>query len=214
VGIVGASGSGKSTLGRALLGIWRPASGTVRLDGATVHTRDRADIGRWLGYLPQDVELFDGTVAENISRFAPLDSPQVIEAARRSGVHEMILRMPQGYETRIGHNGMVLSGGQRQRVGLARALYGNPALIVLDEPNASLDEAGDMALLETLRTLKKEHRTVFIISHRMNVLELVDQVLVLQSGTLQVYGSREEVLQAARLARQPVGPFSVVAKPG
>lgn len=206
IGIVGSSGSGKSTLGRALLGIWRPLNGTVRLDGATVHTRERSEIGPWLGYLPQDVELFDGTVADNIARFGPLDSQKVIDAAQRCNVHEMILRMPQGYETRIGHGGMVLSGGQRQRIGLARALYDDPVMIVLDEPNASLDEAGDQALLETLRRLKRENRTVFIISHRMNVLELVDQVMVLVSGTIKVFGPRDEVLQAARRTRQLASP--------
>lgn len=212
IGIVGSSGSGKSTLGRALLGIWRPLNGCVRLDGATIHTRDRAEIGPWLGYLPQDVELFDGTVAENIARFGPLESQRVIAAAQRCNVHEMILRMPQGYETRIGQGGVVLSGGERQRVGLARALYGDPAMIVLDEPNASLDEAGDQALLETLRTLKNENRTVFIISHRMNVLELVDRVLVMSAGTVKVFGPRDEVLQAARRTRQLASPVSTLEK--
>jgi len=201
VGIVGPSGSGKSTLGRALLGIWSPLSGVVRIDGAAIHQLERDDIGRWLGYLPQDVELFDGTVAENIARFGVLDSTTIIDAARRAGVHDMILRMHKGYETPIGPAGTVLSGGQRQRIGLARALFGDPALIVLDEPNASLDEAGDEALLAALRKMKTEQRTVFVISHRVNVLRLVDQIIVMDAGTLKLVGSRDHVLKAAHEAR-------------
>jgi ATP-binding cassette subfamily C exporter for protease/lipase len=201
VGIVGPSGSGKSTVGRALLGIWQPLSGVVRIDDAAIHQLDREDIGRWLGYLPQDVELFDGTVAENIARFGELDSTKIIDAAQRAGVHEMILRMPKGYETQIGPAGAVLSGGQRQRIGLARALFGDPALIVLDEPNASLDEAGDEALLGALRKMKTEQRTVFVISHRVNVLRLVDQIIVLETGALKLIGARDLVLKAAHEAR-------------
>ena len=201
VGIVGPSGSGKSTVGRALLGIWQPLSGVVRIDDAAIHQLDREDIGRWLGYLPQDVELFDGTVAENIARFGELDSTKIIDAAQRAGVHEMILRMPKGYGTQIGPAGTVLSGGQRQRIGLARALFGDPALIVLDEPNASLDEAGDEALLTALRKMKTEQRTVFVISHRVNVLRLVDQIIVLETGALKLIGARDLVLKAAHEAR-------------
>lgn len=201
VGIVGPSGSGKSTVGRALLGIWQPLSGVVRIDGAAVHQLDREDIGRWLGYLPQDVELFDGTIAENIARFGELDSAKIIDAAQRAGVHDLILRMPNGYETQIGPAGAVLSGGQRQRIGLARALFGDPALIVLDEPNASLDEAGDEALLAALRKMRTEQRTVFVISHRVNVLRLVDQIIVLDAGALKLIGSRDHVLKAAHDAR-------------
>lgn len=201
VGVVGPSASGKSTLGRALLGIWKPLAGCVRLDGAAVHVWDRSQVGQWLGYLPQDVELFDGTIAENIARCGAVDSMKVIDAARRAGVHEMVLNMPQGYDTRIGEGGLVLSGGQRQRIGLARALYGDPVMLVLDEPNSSLDEAGDAALLAALRTLRAEGRTAFIISHRLNVLSVVDQVLVLANGGMRVMGPRTEVLQAARAAR-------------
>jgi ATP-binding cassette subfamily C exporter for protease/lipase len=201
VGVVGPSASGKSTLGRALLGIWKPLAGSVRLDGAALHIWDREQVGRWLGYLPQDVELFDGSVAENIARCGEIDSGKVIDAARRAGVHEMVLQMPQGYDTRIGAGGLVLSGGQRQRIGLARALYGDPVMIVLDEPNSSLDEAGDAALLAALKNLRAEGRTAFIISHRLNVLSVVDQVLVLAGGTLRIMGPRTEVMQAARAAR-------------
>jgi ATP-binding cassette subfamily C protein EexD len=201
VGVVGPSASGKSTLGRALLGIWKPLAGSVRLDGAALHIWDREQVGRWLGYLPQDVELFDGSVAENIARCGEIDSGKVIDAARRAGVHEMVLQMPQGYDTRIGAGGLVLSGGQRQRIGLARALYGDPVMLVLDEPNSSLDEAGDAALLAALKNLRAEGRTAFIISHRLNVLSVVDQVLVLAGGTLRIMGPRTEVMQAARAAR-------------
>jgi ATP-binding cassette subfamily C exporter for protease/lipase len=201
IGIVGSSGSGKSTLGRALLGIWQPMAGAVRLDGAAVHQLQRDDIGPWLGFLPQDVELFDGTVAENICRFTTIDSAQIIEAAKTAGVHELILRMPNGYETRIGQGGLVLSGGQRQRLGLARAVFGDPAILVLDEPNASLDEAGDEALLAALRKLKDQGRTVFVISHRMNVLQLVDHIVVMESGALKLFAPRSDVMKAANQAR-------------
>ena len=194
VAVVGASASGKSTLARALVGIWKPLSGTVRLDNADLFGWDKSQLGPWLGYLPQDVELFEGSVAENIARFGDIDSAWVVEAAQRAGVHDMILRLPQGYETPIGVGGLVLSGGQRQRIGLARALYGDPALIVLDEPNANLDEAGDHALLAALRRMKDEKRTVFVMSHRINVLEAVDAVMILANGKISAFGPREEVL--------------------
>jgi len=201
VGIVGPSGSGKSTLGRAILGIWAPLSGVARIDGAAIHQLDRDDIGSWLGYLPQDVELFDGTIAENICRFTAIESPKIIDAAKRAGIHELVLRMPKGYETRIGQGGAVLSGGQRQRLALARAVYGDPSLLVLDEPNANLDEAGDAALFEALTTMKNERRTVFVISHRMNVLQLVDQIIVMESGRLKLFAPRHDVLKAVHQIR-------------
>lgn len=201
IGIVGASGSGKSTLGRALLGIWHPLSGTVRIDGAAIHQLERDEIGPWLGYLPQDVELFDGTIAENICRFSSIDSPKIIDAAKKAGIHDLVLRLPKGYETRIGQGGFVLSGGQRQRIALARAMYGDPAILVLDEPNASLDEAGDEALFAALRAMKNERRTVFVISHRMNVLQLADQISVMESGELKLFAPRHEVLKAVERTR-------------
>lgn len=201
VGIVGPSGSGKSSLGRALLGIWPPLAGTVRIDGAAIHQIDRDEIGPWLGYLPQDVELFDGSVAENICRFSSIDSPKIIEASRKAGVHDLILRLPKGYETRIGQGGSVLSGGQRQRIALARAIFGNPSLVVLDEPNANLDEAGDEALFTALEALKRERRTVFVISHRMNILQLVDQIIVMEAGEMKLFAPRQDVLKAARQVR-------------
>ena len=195
VAVVGASAAGKSTLARALVGIWRPASGVVRLDSADVNNWDKSDLGAWLGYLPQDVELFEGTIAENIARFGEPESEKIIRAARKAGVHEMILRLPQGYETEIGEGGATLSGGQRQRIALARALYGDPALLVLDEPNASLDDAGDAALVAALEELKREKRTVFVVTHRVNLLSKVDAVAVLAEGKVVAYGPRDVVLK-------------------
>ncbi|PKO61758.1 MAG: type I secretion system permease/ATPase [Betaproteobacteria bacterium HGW-Betaproteobacteria-18] len=208
VAVIGPSASGKSTLARALVGVWPPLSGTVRLDGADVHQWDKAELGPWVGYLPQDVELFEGTVAENIARFGAPEDDKIVQAAQRAGVHEMILRLPQGYETPLGEGGTALSGGQRQRIGLARAMYGNPALIVLDEPNANLDEAGDAALVEALREMKRENRTVFVMTHRLNVLSVVDAVMVLANGSIQAYGPREAVLKSL-----PQRPLPAQAEP-
>lgn len=199
VAIVGPSGSGKSTLARALMGVWKPLSGSVRLDGADLGSAYRDEIGPYLGYLPQDIELFAGTLAENIARFGVIDSDAVVLAARRAGVHELILRMPKGYETRIqdGSPGSVtLSGGQRQRIALARALYGDPVLVVLDEPNASLDEAGDLALMHAMRDLKARGKTVFVVTHRMNLLTQVDTIMVLNDGRIQVMGASADILKA------------------
>jgi len=204
VAVIGASASGKSTLARVLVGVWPPLAGTVRLDGADVHQWNKAELGPWIGYLPQDVELFEGTVAENIARFGTAEPRTIVQAARRAGVHDMILHLPQGYETPIGEGGATLSGGQRQRIGLARAMYGDPVLIVLDEPNANLDDAGDAALVQALREMKREKRTVFLMTHRMNILNEVDAVLVLANGSVQAYGPREAVLKSLRQpARSP-----------
>lgn len=207
VAVIGPSASGKSTLARALVGVWPPLNGTVRLDGADLHQWDKAELGPWIGYLPQDVELFEGTVAENIARFGAPEDDKIVQAAQRAGVHEMILRLPQGYETPLGEGGTALSGGQRQRIGLARAMYGDPALIVLDEPNANLDDAGDAALVEALREMKREQRTVFVMTHRLNVLSVVDAVMVLANGSIQAYGPREAVLKSL-----PQRPLPVQAK--
>ncbi|MBS3996062.1 MAG: type I secretion system permease/ATPase [Hydrogenophaga sp.] len=212
VAVIGASASGKSSLARALVGVWSPMSGTVRLDGADVAQWDKAELGQWVGYLPQDVELFEGTVAENIARLGPLDSDQIVRAARRAGVHEMVLRLPQGYETPIGEGGAALSGGQRQRIGLARALYGDPALIVLDEPNANLDEAGDAALVAALRELQRAKCTVFVMTHRLNILSIVDAVLVMDNGKISAYGPRDAVLESLRA--QPKGAGATGATGG
>lgn len=202
VAVVGASAAGKSTLARGLVGVWAPLGGSIRLDHADVAQWDKAELGPWIGYLPQDVELFEGTVAENICRFAERDSEKVVQAALRAGVHDLILRLPEGYETAIGEGGMALSAGQRQRIGLARAMYGDPALIVLDEPDASLDEAGDAALLEALEEMKRETRTVFVMTHRLNILELADAVMVLADGRIKAYGRRDAVLQSLRGPRR------------
>jgi len=193
LGVVGNSGSGKSTLARVAIGAWRPHSGKVRLDGAEIDSYGREDLGPYLGYLPQEVELFEGTVAENIARFGDIDAIDVVEAARRAGVHEMILGLPDGYETQLGPHGCVLSGGQRQRIGLARALYGSPVLVVLDEPNAHLDSAGEDALIRSVETLKGLGSTVILMSHRPNVLRDVDHLLMLKAGAPALMRSRADL---------------------
>lgn len=194
VGVVGPSGAGKSTLGRAVLGIWPTASGSIRLDGAEVFHWDREHLGKFIGYLPQDTELFEGTIGENIARFGEVDSEKVVAAAKMANVHELILRFPEGYDTVIGATSGNLSGGQRQRIGLARALYDNPVLIVLDEPNSNLDEQGEAALEQALVELKQKQATVLMITHRNNVLSKVDKLLILNEGALVAYGPRDQVI--------------------
>ncbi len=198
VAIIGPSASGKSTLARALVGVWQPVSGTVRLDGADIARWDRDQLGSCIGYLPQDIELFEGGIAENIARFGELDSDQIVAAARRAGVHELILKLPAGYETTIGEGGVMLSGGQRQRIALARAVYGTPAVVILDEPNANLDEAGDAALVSAIRALKASGSTVVIVTHRMNLLTETDSIMVLNEGRIQAFGASSEILKPSR----------------
>ena len=194
IAVIGASAAGKSSLARVMTGIWPVASGSVRLDGSDLDHWDSEDLGRYLGYLPQDVELFSGTIAENIARFIEARDDEIIEAAMLAGVHEMIQRMPDGYNSQIGDGGQVLSGGQRQRIGFARALFRLPCLIVLDEPNANLDAAGEQALVEAFVALKKNNSTVVVVTHKMNILSSVDYIVVRKDGMVQSAGPRDEVL--------------------
>jgi ATP-binding cassette, subfamily C, bacterial len=205
LGIVGPSGAGKSTLARLIVGIQAPSGGVIRLDGANVATWSRADFGRHVGYLPQEIELFADTVAANIARFGAGDDGKVVEAARLAGAHELILELPRGYDTMIEEGGGNLSGGHRQRIGLARALYGDPSLIVLDEPSSNLDMDGDLALGDCLTRLKEMGRTVVVISHRPVTLNTVDKILVVQNGMVRLFGSRDEVM-AKLAAPKPVPP--------
>jgi ATP-binding cassette subfamily C protein EexD len=205
VGIIGPSASGKSTLARALMGIWKPQHGVVRLDGADIANWDKNELGPHVGYLPQDIELFEGSISENIARFADIDANEVIRAARIAGVHEMILLLPEGYDTVIGSDGVNLSGGQRQRIGLARALYGSPRLIILDEPNSNLDDTGEQALAQAIMHMKDSGSTIFVITHRTSILSLLDRLMVMNAGGISMYGPRDQVmaeLNAQHLAAQ------------
>lgn len=200
--VVGPSAAGKTTLARMLVGLWPAQSGKVRLDGADVHTWDKARLGMHLGYLPQGVELFEGTISENIARFAQVEPVKVEAAARAVGLHEFILSLPQGYDSPVGPDGARLSGGQRQRVGLARALYGDPVFVVLDEPNSSLDDEGDAALAQAILQAKARGTTFVIMTHRTSVLGVADKMLVLQDGAQQLFGPRDEVMAALKKAQQ------------
>ena len=217
--VVGPSASGKTTLARLLVGLWPAASGKVRLDGADVFTWDKSELGPFMGYLPQGVELLEGTLAENIARFGDVEPARVKAAARAVDLHDFIMSLPQGYESPVGRDGARLSGGQRQRVALARAIYGDPVLVVLDEPNSSLDEVGDAALASAILELKARGTTFVVMTHRTSILAVADKMLVLQDGVMQAFGPRDEVLDAlkkasekAATAAQPTSPAPAGAR--
>jgi len=212
--VLGPSGSGKSTLARVLMGIWPDVSGQVLFDELPVDGWNRVELGPHLGYLPQDIELFEGTIAENIARFGEVDPTQVIDAAQSAGLHDMILRFPKGYDTPIGEAGNLLSGGQRQRIGLARAIYGSPQLVVLDEPNANLDDAGEAALFKTIQQLKAKGSTVFLITHRPGALAVADRILILRDGHVVANGPRDAVIAALQQQQQRPAPAPQAPRAG
>lgn len=205
VGVVGNSGAGKSTLARVITGLWTPAAGKVRLDGAALHQYDPDVLGKYIGYLPQRVSLFDGTIKENIARLSPTpDDAAVVKAAKRAGAHDMILKMPEGYDTRVTSMGGRLSGGQVQRIGLARAMYGDPLLVVLDEPNSNLDNDGSIALNAAIRTMKEEGKCILIMAHRPAAIQECDLVLMIDSGMRRAFGPKDEVLREILTNHQDV----------
>jgi len=203
--LIGPSGSGKTTLARAGLGVWPILAGSVRIDGAEVDQYNRDELGPNIGYLPQDIELFNGSVAENIARFQQPDSEAVVEAARLAGADDMIRQLPDGYDTIVGSSGSVLSAGQRQRVALARAVYGGPRLVVLDEPNSNLDDEGERALIEAIASLRAAGASVMVITHKRNILGQVDKIALLQDGQLVAFGSRDDVLAKLSTAAGQAG---------
>ncbi len=205
MGLIGPSGAGKTTLCRLILGLWPAMGGKVRLDGYDVHAWDQQELGRYIGYLPQDPELFPGTVSENIARMGEVDPEKVVAAARTAGIHEMVLKLPKGYDTWVGDDGVRLSGGQRQRVALARAIYGDPKLVVLDEPNSNLDDAGEKALMEALERLREKKATVVVVTHKPALLSGVDNILMLKDGRVAFFGPRDEVLRKLASQQQERG---------
>jgi ATP-binding cassette subfamily C protein len=195
IGVIGPSGSGKSTLARALTGVWTPVSGTIRLDGATLDQYAPQVLGKYVGYLPQRVQLFDGTIAENIARLDPeVNAPKVVSAAKKADAHEMILKLPQGYDTVISAGQSKLSGGQLQRIGLARALYGKPVIVILDEPDSNLDNIGSDALNKAIRQLKEQDCAVLVMAHRPAAIRECDTLLVLDNGTCAAFGPKEKIM--------------------
>jgi ABC-type protease/lipase transport system fused ATPase/permease subunit len=210
--VIGPSAAGKTTLIRLLTGTLQPATGAVRLDGADVYAWQREDFGQYVGYLPQDVELFDGTVMDNIARMAQAPAEAVFDAARLAGCHDMILRLPKGYETEIGEGGQHLSGGQRQQIGLARAMFGSPRLVVLDEPNSNLDGDAESALLRALHELRRRGTTVVLVSHRPVLVQGVEKVLLLRDGAVETFGPRAEVMKRLMKPAQPTPIAAPVAR--
>jgi ABC-type protease/lipase transport system fused ATPase/permease subunit len=206
LGVVGPSAAGKTTLARCLTGAWRPLSGHVRLDGAEIAVWLAARAGEHIGYLPQDVELFAGSVRDNIARLRDTDPSLVIEAAKMVGMHNTIMRLPKGYDSDIGEGGLRLSGGQRQRIGLARALFGDPRLVVLDEPNSSLDSEGEAALVDALARLKERGATVIVIAHRPSILQHADKILLLRDGMIEALGNRSDLIGKPNLATAAPAP--------
>jgi ATP-binding cassette subfamily C exporter for protease/lipase len=202
LGVIGPSGSGKSTLARLLVGIWPSQMGKVRLDGADIYAWNKGELGPNIGYLPQDIELFGGTVSDNIARFGEIDPEKVVLAAKRAGVHDMILHMPDGYDTKLGDAGAGLSGGQKQRIGLARAMYGDPSLIVLDEPNSNLDDIGEQALVNAVLDLRQRGKTIVLITHRTSIIGATSKLLLLRDGAPQMFGPTNDVLAALQKANQ------------
>jgi len=202
LGVIGQSGSGKSTLARLLVGIWPAMMGKVRLDGADIYQWNKAELGPHIGYLPQDIELFSGTVSENIARFGEVDAEKVVTAAQRAGVHEMILRLPKGYDTPLADGGGGLSGGQKQRLALARAMYDDPAVLVLDEPNSNLDEVGEQSLVQAVLDLKRRGKTIVLITHRSSILGATNKLLVLKEGSVQAFGPTQQVMAAIQEANK------------
>jgi ATP-binding cassette subfamily C exporter for protease/lipase len=218
LGVIGPSGAGKSTLARILVGIWPTAIGKVRLDNADVYLWNKQELGPNIGYLPQDVELFAGTVSDNIARFGDVNSEKVVLAAKRAGVHDMILHFSQGYDTMLGDGGAGLSGGQKQRIGLARAMYDDPSFIVLDEPNSNLDDIGEMALLVAIRDLQQRGKTIVMITHRASTIGVTNKLLVLKDGVLQLFGLTKDVLEkltnpSAQQIQQTTHNAEIVQKP-
>lgn len=202
LGVIGPSGSGKSTLARLLVGVWPSAVGKVRLDGADIAQWNKDDLGPFMGYLPQDIELFGGTVSENIARFGEVNAENVIQAAKRAGVHDMILLLPHGYDTVLGDGGGGLSGGQKQRLGLARAMYGDPSLLVLDEPNSNLDDVGELALVNAINDLRQRGKTIVLITHRTSIISITNKLLLLRDGVGQLFGPTDQVLAALTQQQQ------------
>jgi ATP-binding cassette subfamily C exporter for protease/lipase len=213
LGVIGPSGAGKSTLARLLVGVWPAASGTVRLDGADVYLWSKDDLGPAIGYLPQDVELFAGTIGENIARFGTVDAEKVVRAARLCGIHEMVLQFSQGYDTPLGEGGAGLSGGQKQRIGLARAMYGDPSLLVLDEPNSNLDDPGERALVEAIVEFRKTGKTVVLITHRGSAIGITNKLLVLRAGCVDMFGPTAKVLTDLTTAQEQIKGGRVAAAP-